>query len=80
MSHCLRAMVAANSAVSAPTPATTAQLATGVHAAGYLLVTTVVAVLVFEKLGVAMLRKAWFNFDLLWAVALVATGSLTLLI
>jgi hypothetical protein len=65
-------------AMAASTPATTALLATGVHAAGYLLVTTAVAVLVFEKLGVAMLRKAWFNLDLLWAIALIATGVLTL--
>jgi hypothetical protein len=31
-------------------------------------------------LGLALLRKAWFNFDLVWAVALVATGIVTLLI
>ena len=57
--------------------ASTALLATALHAAGYLLVTALVAVLVFEKLGVAMLRKAWFNLDLLWGCALVTTGVLT---
>ena len=25
-----------------------------------------------------MLRKAWFNLDLIWAVALIGTGALTL--
>lgn len=55
-----------------------ALLATGAHAAGYLLVTAVVAALVFEKFGVALLRRAWFNLDRIWAVALVATGSLSL--
>lgn len=53
-------------------------LATGAHAAGYLLMTAVVAALVFEKFGVALLRRAWFNLDRIWAVALVATGSLSL--
>ena len=55
-----------------------ALLATGLHAAGYLVVTALVALLVFEKLGVGLLRRAWFNLDLIWASALVATGALTL--
>jgi hypothetical protein len=50
-----------------------------VHAAGYLLVTAVVAVVVFEKLGLGLLRKAWLNLDAVWAMALVLTGGLTLL-
>jgi hypothetical protein len=49
-------------------------LATLVHTAGYLLVTGVLAVVVYEKLGVRFLRKAWLNLDLIWAVALVLTG------
>ena len=56
----------------------TALLATGLHAIGYLIVTAVVALVVFEKLGVGLLRRAWFNLDLIWAAALVATGVLTL--
>jgi hypothetical protein len=55
-------------------------LATGVHTIAYLAVTGVVAWVVYRKLGLALLRKAWFNFDLLWATALVATGLITLLI
>ena len=55
-------------------------LPVSVHSLGYLLVTAVVAMLVYEKLGVAILRRAWFNLDLVWAVALVATGSLTLVL
>ena len=54
--------------------------ATAMHAAGYLAVTGVVAVVVFEKLGVGLLRKAWLNTDVLWAAALVVTGVLTFLI
>jgi len=55
-----------------------ALLATGAHAAGYLLVTAVVAALVFEKFGVALLRRGWFNLDRIWAAALAVTGALTL--
>jgi len=58
----------------------TALLATGLHAVGYLAVTAFVAVIVFEKLGVGILRRAWINLDVIWAAALVATGTLTLLL
>jgi hypothetical protein len=57
-----------------------ALLATAAHAVGYLAVTAAVAIIVFEKLGVGLLRRAWFNLDYFWAGALVATGSLTLLL
>ncbi len=53
--------------------------ATLVHALGYLLVTAVIAVLVFEKLGVGLLRKAWLNLDVIWAAALIGTGAITVL-
>lgn len=53
-------------------------LATGVHTIGYLAVTGLVAWVVYRKLGLALLRKAWFNLDLVWAAALVVTGLLTL--
>jgi hypothetical protein len=54
--------------------------ATGLHAAGYLAVTALVAVVVFEKVGVGILRRAWFNLDLIWSAALVVTGALTLML
>jgi|SRR5581483_674425 len=53
---------------------TAALLATGAHALGYLLVTAVIAIVVFEKVGVGMLRKAWFNLDFVWATTLLGTG------
>jgi hypothetical protein len=56
----------------------TALFATALHAVSYLAVTAFIAVLVFEKLGVGILRRAWFNVDLIWAGALVATGAVTL--
>jgi len=55
-------------------------LATCVHTVAYLAVTGLLAWVVYRKLGLALLRKAWFNFDLVWAAALVATGLATLLI
>ena len=55
-------------------------IATGVHTIAYLAVTGLVAWVVYRKLGLAVLHKAWFNFDLVWAAALVATGLTTLLI
>jgi hypothetical protein len=57
-----------------------ALLATAAHALGYLVVTAAVAVFVFDKLGVGILRKAWFNVDYFWAGALIATGGLTLML
>lgn len=59
--------------------ATTALLATSIHAAGYLLITALVAFLVFQKLSVAVLRTSWFNLDLLWCTALVGSGLASLL-
>ncbi len=55
-------------------------LATGVHTFAYLAVTGLIAWVVYRKFGLRLLRKTWFNFDLLWAVALVATGIVTLLL
>lgn len=57
-----------------------AMLATGVHTIGYLAVTGLFAWVVYRKLGLTLLRKAWFNFNLVWAAALVGTGLVTLLI
>jgi hypothetical protein len=65
---------------AAGTNAAAALLATGLHAVSYLTVTAFIAVLVFEKVGVGILRRAWFNLDLIWAGTLVATGLMTLVI
>lgn len=54
-------------------------LATAIHTLGYLAVTGLVAWAVYRKLGLAIVRKTWFNFNLLWGAALVATGIFTLL-
>lgn len=62
---------------AASTSAAMALAATTIHGAGYLLVTAAIAWVVFERVGVGILRRAWFNIDLLWAATLVVTGVLT---
>jgi hypothetical protein len=54
--------------------------ATLIHTLGYFTVTAAVALLVYRKLGLAMLRRSWFNLDLIWAIALVVTGFVALLV
>ena len=58
----------------------TSLTATAVHTAGYLVVMALVAWVVYKKLGLALLKKAWVNLDLVWAVALIVTGCFTLVI
>jgi hypothetical protein len=50
----------------------------GIHTAAMAATTTIIAGLVYEWLGLDLLRKAWLNLDLLWTCALVATGGLLL--
>jgi len=42
-------------------------------------VMTLLAWTVYRKLGLRLLRTAWFNLDWLWAGALVVTGAVVLL-
>jgi hypothetical protein len=53
--------------------------AVGVHTLAYLAAMTVFAWVVYRKLGLRLLRTAWFNLDWLWAGALVVTGVVVLL-
>jgi hypothetical protein len=50
-----------------------------IHTLSYLAVMAFAAWIVYRKLGLAMLRTAWFNLDWLWAGALVVTGTIVLL-
>ena len=50
----------------------------GIHTLAMVATTAVVAVIVFEWLGVGLLRQAWVNVDLLWLLALLAAGGLLL--
>src|SRR5436190_6100131 len=58
--------------------ATSGVWATLIHTLGYFTVTGAAALLVYQKFGLAMLRRSWFNLDLLWAIALVVTGFVAL--
>jgi len=51
-----------------------------VHLAGYLMVAGLAAWVVYAKLGLALLRTAWINLDLAWAVALMASSVLVILL
>ena len=53
-------------------------LALLLHVASMMLVMAIVAVVVYEKLGVAILRQAWLNTEWLWAGAFVFAGFVTL--
>jgi hypothetical protein len=54
--------------------------ATLIHSSGYLAVTMLTAVIVYEKMGVGILRRLWLNVDLVWSAALVVTGLATLVV
>jgi hypothetical protein len=50
-----------------------------VHTLAMLGVTGIVAVVVYEWVGIAFLRRGWINLDLVWAIALIATGLVLLI-
>ena len=72
----------AHAAVMAALPGGSAAglLATVAHTAGYLVVLMLVAVLVYERLGLRMLRTAWINLDLVWSAALACTAVLIVVV
>ena len=53
---------------------TTAFVAALVHTLGYLVVTVALALLVYEKLGLRILRRAWINVNALWCGALIVAA------
>ncbi len=52
--------------------------AASLHVAAMLLVMGLVSVVVYEKVGVGVLRRGWFNLDLGWSLVLIASGAVTL--
>jgi hypothetical protein len=60
-------------------PLWTAGAALGVHTLALFAVMAAVAVLVYETVGVDLLHRAWINLDLIWSVALIGAGLLTVL-
>jgi hypothetical protein len=47
------------------------------HVGAMLLVMGAVSLLVYEKLGLTVLRRAWINSDQVWAAAFVMAGAVT---
>ena len=54
--------------------------AVAIHTLSMFGVMAAVAVIVFEKVGVSVLRRGWFNLDRVWAIVLIVAGVLTLVI
>jgi hypothetical protein len=54
--------------------------AVGLHTLTLFAVMGVIAIMIYEKLGVMILKRTWFNLDLLWAGALVGAGLITLVV
>jgi hypothetical protein len=54
--------------------------AVGLHTLAMFAVMGVIAVVVYEKLGVMILKRTWFNLDLLWAGTLVVAGVISLVV
>ena len=52
--------------------------AVAIHTLAMLLVMGAVALLVYDKIGLGILRRAWVNLDKLWAGAVVTAGVVTL--
>jgi hypothetical protein len=73
-------MAGMGSTALALTPVQPWLLPVGVHTLGYVLLLSLAAITVYDRLGLAILRRAWINLDVVWAAALAATGVLSLLI
>ncbi|GLC27812.1 hypothetical protein [Roseisolibacter agri] len=71
MHHHHTAPVLAAGAGSAGAIGVTAPL---VHTLGYLAATLVLAVVVYEKVGLRILRRAWINLNAIWSAALIVAA------
>jgi hypothetical protein len=66
------------SLTSLDSTATTALAALTVHTVAMLAVTGAIAMVVYEWLGLAFLRRGWINLDLVWVLALIGAGVILL--
>jgi hypothetical protein len=48
-----------------------------VHTLAYLATAAAIGLVVYRYLGLAFLRRAWFNLDVLWGMALIIAGVVT---
>jgi hypothetical protein len=56
-------------------PVLTALAAASVHALAMLATSAVLAVVVYEVVGLRILRSGWINLDRVWAIAFLAAGA-----
>lgn len=56
-------------------PVLTALAAATVHAVAMIATSAVVAVLVYEVVGLRIMRSGWVNLDRVWAIAFLAAGA-----
>ena len=54
--------------------------ATIVHSSATLVTTGLVAIIVYDWVGVAFLRRGWINMDWIWSFALIAAGLLLMIL
>jgi hypothetical protein len=54
-------------------------LGLALHVGAMLLVMGAVALVVYEKVGLSVLRRAWVNTDQMWAIAFIWAGVVTFL-
>lgn len=59
--------------------AASAVAAVALHSAAMLTVTALIATVVYRWIGLAVLRRAWLNLDVVWTAALAATGLILIL-
>jgi hypothetical protein len=55
-----------------------AVIAVAVHTLAMLVTASAAAIVVYEWVGLAFLRRGWINFDLLWVLALIGAGVILL--
>jgi len=58
----------------------TGLLAVTVHTVAMLVAAGLIAWLIFAWVGLALLRRAWINLDLVWSLVLIATGAIFLVL
>lgn len=54
--------------------------AVGLHTGAMLVAAAAVALVVYYKFGLSLLRQAWFNLDRVWAAALIVAGVAALIV
>ena len=54
-------------------------IAVAIHTLAYLTTAGMIGLVVYRYVGLAFLRRAWINLDVLWGVALIVAGVVTLI-